>query len=468
MAYTINPITYQYNPDAYYTGYGRAGANFRAPSPFFNPVAGNPITLYPGSNFSGGQYGRGPTQFPTPEQPSVMASLLPLGFDAAAGTLGSYAGDAAAASRVDSVPFRSAADEAVYYHPLTKPMGGGGIYSTQPGGTPVRYYPRAGTLIGHSTTVPRIDGATAQFTNVGDPLGRSLTGDNVAPDDFGTFSVLGDAGSQMYDDIIVSPGKYLKKSYQAITGTGPKTAAVGPTAGGSGSSAVAVGPTAGGSQGGVKYETPTVAGLTQEAPMWDPAKGFSASQQLAHNLYPAAYQGAISGLGAFGGSVLTDLIRGEDIDFKRAGTKFADVGLGASLGRAVTGSGFYGGIAGGIAGLFRVICTELNSQGLLTDNELRAEQWYTLKKIHPLVIRGYHVWAVPYVRLMQKSSRFSAFTNWWAGARAKEILYKCGKRDKPHYGGKLARLVVEPFCFVIGCVAWAFDIPELEWRNGFT
>ena len=468
MAYTINPITYQYNPDAYYTGYGRAGANFRAPSPFFTPVAGDPITLYPGTNsWSGGQWGRGPTQFPTPEQPSVMASLLPIGFDAAASTLGSYAGDAAAASRVDVVPFRSAADEAVYYHPGTRP-GSGGIYSTQPGGTPVRYYPRTGTLIGHSTTVPRIHNAAAQFTNVGDPLGSSLTGEFVAPGEVGVPSVLRDAGSQMWEDTVVSPAESLKKSYQAITGTGPKTIkpipTSGPVAGGSRTGPVV----AGGSQGGVKYETPTVAELTQEAPMWDPAQGLSASQQLAHNLYPAAYQGALSGLGAAGGSILSNLIQGDDINWRRAGTKAADVGIGATLGRAVTGSGFWGGIAGTVAGMFRVICTELNSQGLLTDAELRAEQWYTLKKIHPLVIRGYHVWAVPYVRLMQRSSRFSAFTNWWAGARAKEILYKCGKRDKPHYGGKLARLVVEPFCFVIGCVAWALDIPELEWRNGLT
>lgn len=189
------------------------------------------------------------------------------------------------------------------------------------------------------------------------------------------------------------------------------------------------------------------------APLWE---GGSFGQNMQ---FGGLQTGLFSGATTFG----LGLLQGQSVG--EAAKSAADAGIGTAIGYAVGGpiGGFIGGAVGG---MFRVICTELTAQGYMTKRDLRAEEWYTLRKIHPLVVRGYHIWALPYVRVMQKSERFSRFTNWWAGARAQEILYQCGLRKRPHYGGKLVRLIVEPASFLIGCVAAALDLSELEWKNG--
>ena len=449
MAYTFSPITYKYNPDAYYTGYGRAGAGFRPPTPFFTPVAGDPVTLQPGSNNWGNQWGRGPTQFPQPpEQPGFMQAAVPLAVHLSAGYIGSKAGDLAEQMAV------------------LKDMG----VSSTGGGAPSVFLRPDGSTFMNNQNMTLLYDPTKPFT-IPEGSGWSNVGETIEP----LFDVDYSAGP--LESMIEAPyaglkslGSEIKAPFAKLFGGANKvstTAPVGPFKASMQRFTTGVSPKTVGAK--PKFN-PRLSDYTATpvAPVWGSTSANFMDQLGTNFLRGGMQQGAVSGIGAGIGSIITDALSGGDINWKRAGTKAADVGLGATLGKTLSGSGFWGGITGGIAGLLRVICTELNSQGLLTDDELRAEQWYTLKKIHPLVIRGYHVWAVPYVRLMQKSSRFSVFTNWWAGARAKEILYKCGKRDKPHYGGKLARLVVEPFCFVIGCVAWALDIPELEWRNGLT
>ena len=93
MAYSVTPVTYEYNP-AYYAGYGRAGSGFQSPQPFFYPVAQDPITLAPGtSNWSGNQWGQGPRQFETPDVPSMSETLIPMALDIGASYAGSLAGD---------------------------------------------------------------------------------------------------------------------------------------------------------------------------------------------------------------------------------------------------------------------------------------------------------------------------------------------------------------------------------------
>ena len=259
----------------------------------------------------------------------------------------------------------------------------------------------------------------------------------------GFFEGLINAPGKAWDDAanLINPPAYSPvppaPTYSTLPlappGTSPATGKVGPAAAPSGNV--------------------TTGGYTT-APLWEPGTDW------AGNLTGGGIQS-----GVFGGGLRFGLgmLSGEDTGTaaKRAG----DVGLATAFGYTIGGD--VGGAVGSFIGnLFnRVICTELNAQGLLSDTELRAEELYTLRKIHPLTIRGYHIWAVPYVKIMQRSSLLSAFTNWWAGARAKEILYQCGKRENPHYGGKLARVIVEPVCFGIGCLAWAFNIPKLECRN---
>jgi hypothetical protein len=185
------------------------------------------------------------------------------------------------------------------------------------------------------------------------------------------------------------------------------------------------------------------------------SEGFS----FANNM---RFGGLQSGLFSGGLTFGMGLLQGQS--FGEAAKSGADTGIGTALGFALTGGNPIGAVVGGfIGGLFRIICTELNKQGLLSRKALRHEELYTLRSINPLVVRGYHIWSPAYVRLMQKSTKFSLFTQWWAGARAEEILYKCGQRSKPHYGGKLVRLIIEPPCFVIGCAAWALNLKQLDW-----
>lgn len=98
----------------------------------------------------------------------------------------------------------------------------------------------------------------------------------------------------------------------------------------------------------------------------------------------------------------------------------------------------------------RVICTELVRQGRMTPSLQRLDIAFTLRELSPATVRGYHAWAVPYVRWMRKSKLATALIEPIATWRAKEIAHQLGERDKPHYRGKLVRLVMEPACWLIG------------------
>jgi len=105
------------------------------------------------------------------------------------------------------------------------------------------------------------------------------------------------------------------------------------------------------------------------------------------------------------------------------------------------------------AGNTRVICTELVRQGLMDASLQRLDVAFTLKRLSPATVRGYHVWAVPYVRWMRKSRLATALMRPVATWRALEIAYQLGERAKPHLRGKLVRSIMEPACRLIGHAA---------------
>ncbi len=111
----------------------------------------------------------------------------------------------------------------------------------------------------------------------------------------------------------------------------------------------------------------------------------------------------------------------------------------------------------------RVLCTYFVNRRRLSQGLLDMEREHTRLFIHPATMRGYHVWAVPLVRLLQEGKCPSwleeaiyKITMW----RVAEIAYQMGRTSKPNYLGKLARLIGEPICFLIGLVA-----PEQNWRS---
>lgn len=110
------------------------------------------------------------------------------------------------------------------------------------------------------------------------------------------------------------------------------------------------------------------------------------------------------------------------------------------------------------AGNTRVICTELVRQGLMAPALQRLDIAFTLRRLSPATVRGYHAWAVPYVRLMKRSHLATNFIEPIARWRAEEIAFQMGGRNRPCWPGKLVRVMVEPACWMLGTVlGWVGD-----------
>ncbi|HEY9163602.1 MAG TPA: hypothetical protein VIN57_03240 [Magnetovibrio sp.] len=84
----------------------------------------------------------------------------------------------------------------------------------------------------------------------------------------------------------------------------------------------------------------------------------------------------------------------------------------------------------------------------------RLDIAFTLRVLSSATVRGYHVWAVPYVRLMRRSKFATALIEPIATWRALEIAYQLGERERPHWRGKVVRAVMEPLCW---CIGWTIE-----------
>ena len=133
-------------------------------------------------------------------------------------------------------------------------------------------------------------------------------------------------------------------------------------------------------------------------------------------------------------------------------------------------AGFGGGGGGGGAGGGRVICTHLMRQGLLDPAIWRADLAFTYKHLSPTTVRGYHLWAIPYVRLMRKSPLAQKLMRPLATWRAEELAYQMGVLQKSNWKGKVVRWTCEPICFALGIFAkeqnwqglWDSPAPRVE------
>ena len=112
---------------------------------------------------------------------------------------------------------------------------------------------------------------------------------------------------------------------------------------------------------------------------------------------------------------------------------------------------------GGRGGESRVICTELRRRALIDRETYAADIEHARTRISETTIRGYHLWAIPLVRLMRRGGvwgrvairLFRALATW----RAEELAHVMGRRSRGNLKGKIVRLAIEPICFVIGtCV----------------
>ena len=124
--------------------------------------------------------------------------------------------------------------------------------------------------------------------------------------------------------------------------------------------------------------------------------------------------------------------------------------IGGVLGTAVGGpiGGFIGSAIGGMIG-GRVICNELQRQGLMTRKQIVLDYRFTRDYLTPAHVDGYHYWAIHVVRQLRQGKNVKLWKH-IATHRVNEIAYIYGERDKPDYLGKVYRHIGEPICWLIG------------------
>jgi hypothetical protein len=156
--------------------------------------------------------------------------------------------------------------------------------------------------------------------------------------------------------------------------------------------------------------------------------------------------GAAGTAGLF--SAATTLVLTGDVE------KAAKTGIGTTIGQSIgtailPGVGtVIGGMIGGALG-GRVICNELNKQGLITRKELINDYKFTRDYLSTKHVNGYHMWALWMVKQMRKG-KYVKFWTHVVKHRANEIAYIYGERKKSDYLGKLYRKIFEPVCWTLG------------------
>jgi hypothetical protein len=112
----------------------------------------------------------------------------------------------------------------------------------------------------------------------------------------------------------------------------------------------------------------------------------------------------------------------------------------------------------------RVICTHLVKVGKMDRALWRADIEFT-RYLSEATVRGYHFWAIPYVRLMRRYAFAEAIVAPLAIARAKEVAHVMNLRDCGSFLGRLVRIVGEPACWLLGTFVQAQDWRSLNLVN---
>lgn len=184
---------------------------------------------------------------------------------------------------------------------------------------------------------------------------------------------------------------------------------------------------------------------------------------------------AISGgiIGA-GSDTLNKELKGEKQTLAGAAGAFAGGAVSGINNLGNTGSAIAGAIAGASAEKIvekaerdnssRVICTHFYQKGMLSRELWRADMEYTLQYLPQSMVNGYHLWAIPYVRLMRKSPLAEKLMYPIAYHRAREIAYQMGYLEKGSIRGKIFRAILEPVCAFLGMFTTERKYQEL-WRN---
>ena len=131
---------------------------------------------------------------------------------------------------------------------------------------------------------------------------------------------------------------------------------------------------------------------------------------------------------------------------KSAGASAIGAVIGTTFGGPI--GGFIGSAVGGMIG-GRVICNELQRQGLMTRKQVVLDYKFTRDHLSPTHVNGYHHWALHVVRQLRQGKNVKLWKH-IAIHRVNEIAYIYGERDEPDYLGKIYRHIGEPICWAIG------------------
>jgi hypothetical protein len=124
---------------------------------------------------------------------------------------------------------------------------------------------------------------------------------------------------------------------------------------------------------------------------------------------------------------------------------------GAAVGMAVGGpiGAVAGGVLGGIAeAVGSVICTELNRQGLISDEDYKIHWDYTINKWDKDALKGYWVWAMPTAKKMKTNKLLTKFWHHIMKYKIQYIKYNLGKA-KFTLKGYIYNLLVEQISLLI-------------------
>ena len=124
---------------------------------------------------------------------------------------------------------------------------------------------------------------------------------------------------------------------------------------------------------------------------------------------------------------------------------------GASIGMAVGGpiGAVVGGVLGGVAeAIGSVVCTELNRQGLISDEDYKIHWDYTINKWDKDALKGYWIWAMPTAKKMKTNKLLTKFWHHIMKYKIQYIKYNLGKA-KFTLKGYIYNLLVEQISLLI-------------------
>ena len=127
---------------------------------------------------------------------------------------------------------------------------------------------------------------------------------------------------------------------------------------------------------------------------------------------------------------------------------------GGALGMAIGGP--IGAVIGTVAGGFvesvkekiSVICTELNRQGLISDEDYKVHWDYTINKWNKDALKGYWIWAMPTAKKMKTNKLLTKFWHHIMKYKIQYIKYNLGKA-KFTLKGYIYNLLVEQISLLI-------------------